>query len=132
MPIIHTFTLDDVGFLRLTTTDDGEASPMAPTPAAIAPQITDHSNGERCREGITMSDQAEVTELGAVVDPRKMLAWYTARYATQAAAAKSLGVSRAFLGQCLHGKVPIPTRLLTRLGLRRAVVRVAPENKCDF
>lgn len=79
-----------------------------------------------------MTDQTARTALGAVVDPRKMLAWYTSRYATQAAAAKSLGVSRAFLGQCLHGHSPIPTRILMRLGLRRAVVRVAPENKCNF
>lgn len=64
--------------------------------------------------------RATVVEPQEVLDALKA---FTAKYQYQHHAAKALGVSGPFLTDMLKGFRPISQKVLTVLGLRRAVVR---------
>jgi hypothetical protein len=58
----------------------------------------------------------------AEVNPADVLRKIVAKYPTQRAAAKSLGISEVYLCDLLRGRRPFSTRVLKTLGLRAIVV----------
>jgi DNA-binding transcriptional regulator YdaS (Cro superfamily) len=56
------------------------------------------------------------------IDPKARLRAYVGQHPTQAAAAKALGLSAAYLSDMLAGRREASARVLAMLGLRRAVV----------
>lgn len=56
------------------------------------------------------------------VDPRGVLYNYVDKYPTQAAAAKALGITPAYLSDLVNGRRDLSDKMLTKLGLRRTVV----------
>ena len=60
------------------------------------------------------------------LSPRAVLVAYVRRYPTQSAAADTLGITKGYLGDLLHGKREFSDRMLAALGLvmERRIVRV--------
>lgn len=59
------------------------------------------------------------------VNATDALAQFVAGHKTQRAAAGELGISQVYLSDMLHGKRDVSPKILSQLGLRRAVVKVA-------
>jgi plasmid maintenance system antidote protein VapI len=57
------------------------------------------------------------------VEPVQMLKTYVAQFDTQKEAAGSLGVHASYLSALLNERQDIPDTLLTKIGLRRIVVK---------
>ena len=53
--------------------------------------------------------------------PRYYLEAFVARYPTQQAAAKTLGISQSYLNALLRGRRTFSIRMLKKLGLRRTI-----------
>lgn len=58
----------------------------------------------------------------AKINPLEKLQAFVGKHDTQRAAASALGVSAPFLTMVLKGKRQIPSRVLLKLGLKKATV----------
>lgn len=56
------------------------------------------------------------------VNPTMALQHKVREYKTQKDAAKALGISPAYLSDLVNGRRDVPTKILAKLGLRKAVV----------
>ena len=58
-----------------------------------------------------------------IVEPRACLEAFVTRVGSQAEAARRLDISRPYLYRMYRGLKPISPQILSKLGLRRAVVK---------
>ncbi len=64
-----------------------------------------------------------MSKILVLADAHDELAKYARKFRTIQEAAKSLGVSGPFLGDCLKGRRDVSPRLLRQLGLKRVIAK---------